>query len=138
MLETIRARGQRPGGRILVLEGDKHMEQPLMLTEFGGIALDLSESGNSPLWGYTVCRTTEAFALQYERLLAAVRSIGVLSGFCYTQFADTYQEANGLLYADRTPKIPLDRLVAATAGPTAGRSDGLEQIESHADTGETR
>ena len=32
----------------------------------------------------------------------------LFSGFCYTQFADTFQEANGLLYADRTPKIPLD------------------------------
>ena len=41
----------------------------------------------------------------------------LLAGFCYTQFADTYQEANGLLYADRTPKIPLD---ADRRGDTAG------------------
>ena len=29
---------ERPGGRILVLEGQQHADQPLMLTEFGGIA----------------------------------------------------------------------------------------------------
>ena len=28
--------------------------------------------------------------------------------------ADTYQEANGLLYADRTPKFPLEAIAAAT------------------------
>jgi hypothetical protein len=45
-----------------------------------------------------------------------VRSLGVLAGFCYTQFADTYQEANGLLYSDRTPKFPLEAIAAATCG----------------------
>jgi hypothetical protein len=45
----------------------------------------------------------------------------MLAGFCYTQFADTYQEANGLLYADRTPKAPLEEIAAATRGPRSGR-----------------
>jgi hypothetical protein len=45
-----------------------------------------------------------------------VNSLGLLAGFCYTQFADTYQEANGLLYADRTPKFPLERMAVATTG----------------------
>jgi urease beta subunit len=38
----------------------------------------------------------------------------MFSGFCYTQFADTFQEANGLLCADRTPKVALDQIYAAT------------------------
>jgi hypothetical protein len=38
----------------------------------------------------------------------------MFSGFCYTQFADTFQEANGLLNADRTPKLPLELISAAT------------------------
>jgi beta-galactosidase/beta-glucuronidase len=117
---------ERPGGRVLVLEGDKHSEQPLMLTEFGGIALARAAQGT---WGYSVSKTPEDFACQYERLLAVVRQLGLLSGFCYTQFSDTYQEANGLLYADRTPKIPIARIAAATAGGGAPRHDGLEQIE---------
>ena len=55
-----------------------------------------------------------------------VRSLKIFAGFCYTQFADTYQEANGLLFADRTPKIPLDMLTRATAGPQRGFDHQLE------------
>ena len=40
----------------------------------------------------------------------------LLAGFCYTQLTDTYQEANGLLKADRTPKIPIAEIRAATTG----------------------
>ena len=50
-----------------------------------------------------------------DALLDVVRELQVFSGFCYTQFADTYQEANGLLNADRTPKIPLERIAKATS-----------------------
>ena len=126
---------ERPGGRILVLEGDKHIEQPLMLTEFGGIAL-APERGST--WGYSASRTPEEFARQYERLLHVVRHVALFSGFCYTQFADTWQEANGLLYADRTPKIPLERIRAATAGASAMRDDGLAQLTPAADANEVR
>jgi beta-galactosidase/beta-glucuronidase len=116
---------ERPGGRILVLEGQKHAEQPLMLTEFGGIALARDERGT---WGYARSRSPEEFGRRYRQLLDVVRELQIFSGFCYTQFADTYQEANGLLFADRTPKIPLEDIAAATAGRVAVRSDGLEQL----------
>jgi beta-galactosidase/beta-glucuronidase len=121
---------ERPGGRLLVLDGQHHADQPLMLTEFGGIALGTRQPGT---WGYTVTDSAEEFGRQFERLLHVVRDLALLSGFCYTQFADTYQEANGLLYADRTPKIPLQQIAAATAGVGAARADGLEQLESHAE-----
>ena len=49
------------------------------------------------------------------------RSRDMLAGFCYTQLADTYQEANGLLYADRTPKIPLEEIAIATRGTRSPR-----------------
>ena len=48
---------ERPGGRLLVLEG-KHADVPLMLTEFGGIAL----SDASSAWGYARERATEVAA----------------------------------------------------------------------------
>jgi beta-galactosidase/beta-glucuronidase len=126
---------ERPGGRLLVLEGQTHHDLPLMLTEFGGIALARTQPGT---WGYTTCRTPEEFARQYERLLDVVRNLGLLAGFCYTQFSDTYQEANGLLYADRTPKVALATITRATAGPSASRGGGLEQIQSLTDAGELR
>jgi len=124
---------ERPGGRLLVLEGHPHADLPLMLTEFGGIALARGETGT---WGYTMCRSADDFAQQYERLLDVVRNLGLLAGFCYTQFTDTYQEANGLLYADRTPKFPMQRIERATAGRAAPRTDGLEQIQNVTDAGD--
>ena len=121
---------ERPGGRLLVLSGSGHADQPLMLTEFGGIAL--SRGGDEREWGYDEAANPEEFAHQYSTLLSVVRNLGILSGFCYTQFADTYQEVNGLLYADRTPKIPLAQIAAATSGQ-APRRDGIAQLQPSAE-----
>lgn len=116
---------ERPGGRLIVLEGQVHTDVPLMLTEFGGIALSRDESGT---WGYARSRTPQDFGRRFRELMDVVRDLQLFSGFCYTQFADTYQEANGLLYMDRTPKIPIDEIAAATSGRVAARADGLEQL----------
>jgi glycosyl hydrolase family 2 len=122
-------RRERPGGRLLVLEGERHTELPIVLSEFGGIAY----TDATGAWGYSRVKSADELASRYERLMAAVHSVGVLSGFCYTQFADTYQEANGLLRADRRPKIPLARLAAATRGvpaqalPIADRTEDVPQ-----------
>ncbi|MFT3767008.1 MAG: glycoside hydrolase family 2 TIM barrel-domain containing protein [Minicystis sp.] len=116
---------ERPGGRILVLDGKPHeTEHPIVLSEFGGIAL--REPGT---WGYSCSDDPDAFEHAYERLLAVVRSTPLLSGFCYTQFADTYQEANGLLYADRRPKFPLAAIAAATRGAQSGVFDPMRLQE---------
>ncbi|MDQ3810180.1 MAG: glycoside hydrolase family 2, partial [Chloroflexota bacterium] len=104
---------ERPGGRLLSLNQQTHAEQPIMLTEFGGIAY---AADPEKTWGYSRCETVDNLAERYTGLLRAVNSLTLLAGFCYTQFADTYQEANGLLYADRTPKIPLEVIAAATRG----------------------
>jgi beta-galactosidase/beta-glucuronidase len=107
---------RRPGGRVLTLDGYPHRGQPIMLTEFGGIAYAKAHDSNSrAFWGYTVARSDEEFARMYRELLHVVIETPLFSGFCYTQFADTFQEANGLLCADRTPKIPLEDIAAATA-----------------------
>ena len=126
---------ERPAGRLLVLEGHPHADLPVMLTEFGGLALVQSRPG---AWGYTVCATDEDFARQYEHLLKVVRNLGLIAGFCYTQFTDTYQEANGLLYANRTPKVPLARIAAATLGRRPGRPDGVAHMENLSEPGDVR
>ena len=105
-------RRERPGGRLLVLESQPHAEHPIVLSEFGGIAY----ADDPKSWGYSRCTSADELKAQYTTLLRAVRSLDLLSGFCYTQFADTYQEANGLLYADRRPKFPLADISAATRG----------------------
>jgi hypothetical protein len=116
---------ERPGGRILVLEG-QHADLPVILTEFGGIAIARQAPGT---WGYAISPSTEDLAARYERLLDVVRNLGIFAGFCYTQFTDTYQEANGLLYADRTPKFAIDRIRKATAGATPPIIVGVEQVQ---------
>jgi hypothetical protein len=105
---------RRPAGRVLTLDGYPHRGQPVMLTEFGGIAFPPPQGRDDPTWGYSVARSPQAFARAYHALLEVVANTSLFSGFCYTQFADTFQEANGLLYADRTPKIPLEEIAKAT------------------------
>ena len=112
-----------PGGRLITLEGHEHRGQPLMVTEFGGIAF--SDDRDDGTWGYARAESAEELAERYTALVSTLHRLPLLAGFCYTQFADTYQEANGLLYADRRPKIPIDVVAAATRGRTDARAQGI-------------
>ena len=106
---------RRPGGRILTLDGYPHRGQPIILTEFGGITYAKApEAGVKDVWGYSLADSDQEFQQAYRRLLEVVSETPLFSGFCYTQFADTFQEANGLLTADRTPKLPIEQIYAAT------------------------
>jgi beta-galactosidase/beta-glucuronidase len=104
-----------PGGRVLTLEDHPHRGQPVMLTEFGGIAQrDARDPDEAHVWGYSVATDGDDVAKRYAALLDAVNRIESFSGFCYTQFTDTFQEANGLFFEDRTPKFDLERMRRAT------------------------
>jgi hypothetical protein len=113
---------ERPGGRLLRLEENTKARLPIVLTEFGGIAL---RGGKENTWGYSICETAAELAERYCALLDVVRQLPSLAGFCYTQLTDTFQEANGLVYMNRTPKIPLDEAARATSGATPDRSDPI-------------
>jgi beta-galactosidase/beta-glucuronidase len=120
------AQRERPAGRLLALdEMGSESSHPIMLTEFGGIGLSDDFNGT---WGYSRVHSSDELAVRYKELMTAVRSLPIFSGFCYTQFADTYQEANGLLYADRTPKFPIELVAAATAGPDRQRDRRYEAL----------
>jgi beta-galactosidase/beta-glucuronidase len=106
-------RHARPGGRKLVVGEVAEPQHPVVLSEFGGIALSETSGGT---WGYGRVASGDELLSRYTQLLAVVRSRAMLAGFCYTQLTDTYQEANGLLYADRSPKAPLEQIAAATCG----------------------
>jgi hypothetical protein len=109
---------ERPGGRRLVVAGhEEHTNLPVMLTEFGGIAYHPDPTRT---WGYSRCETVDDLKGRYCALLDAVNRVALFSGFCYTQFTDTYQEANGLLTMDREPKLPLDVIRDSTIGEDAG------------------
>jgi beta-galactosidase/beta-glucuronidase len=107
-------------GRLVGLEGYPHRGQPLCLTEFGGISLAGTANAQEQGWGYATARDEEQFAEMVTSLIEVARTTALFSGFCYTQFADTFQETNGLLRGDRTPKIPFAR-IAAAVDPTMGR-----------------
>ena len=104
---------QQPGGRPLVVPGFTPSQQPLILSEFGGIAL---VEDRSPGWGYSRVNDAEDLALAYEGLLRALHACRGIAGFCYTQLTDTFQERNGLLTAAREPKTAIARLADATRG----------------------
>lgn len=107
---------RRPGGRILTLDGYPHRGQPIILSEFGGIAFSHRDTGDTVSWGYIKIKDRAEFTETFAALMEVVRTTAMFSGFCYTQFTDTFQEANGLLYADRTPKLPIKTIARTTRG----------------------
>lgn len=104
---------QQPGGRALLLPEFQVSQHPIVLSEFGGIAL---LQGSDRGWGYSRATNSDEFAVAYEGLLRALHACGGIAGFCYTQLTDTFQEKNGLLTMDREPKAPIERIAAATRG----------------------
>lgn len=82
-----------------------------MLSEFGGLAFP-GESG----WGNDSVSDGAELVRRVGDLWGAMRDCAGLSGACWTQLTDTYQEVKGLLSFDRIPKAPLEELRAGIAG----------------------
>jgi hypothetical protein len=85
-----------------------------MITEFGGISMSEEEES----WGYDQVRSTDEYAARLEALFDALRASTEIAGFCYTQFMDTGQETNGLLFANGTPKLPVEDVFRIVTGRT--------------------
>ncbi|MDC0715703.1 glycoside hydrolase family 2 protein [Nannocystis bainbridge] len=112
---------ERFGGRELVLGNFQEFNHPVVLSEFGGIACSPDRRST---WGYSRSDDAADLERRLHALFSVVRAQDILAGYCYTQFADTYQEANGLLYADRTPKLPIERIAALNGlGPPTPHDD---------------
>nr|WP_255480155.1 glycoside hydrolase family 2 TIM barrel-domain containing protein [Quadrisphaera sp. RL12-1S] len=106
-------------------------ERPLVLSEFGGVrftpAVDGAAAPEGATWGYSTASDAGDYARRLGDLLGAANACveaGGLVGWCYTQLADTLQEANGLVTEDRTPKLPLAQLRALVTGEPAPPSAG--------------
>lgn len=83
--------------------------QPFFLSEYGGIALLSDASGDN--WGYNdAAETAEEYVQRISSLTSAIRSLPDCCGYCYTQLTDVMQEVNGLLTAERKPKVPIETL----------------------------
>lgn len=90
--------------RYAYADGYRYEGQPIMISEFGGVALK-NEAG----WGYGNQEASEeAFIKRLQDIHRAIKQTDYIVGYCYTQITDVQQEVNGLLTEDRKLKIPLD------------------------------
>jgi beta-galactosidase/beta-glucuronidase len=102
-----------PADRSVYVPGYAYRGEPILITEFGGIAYSGDEEG----WGYSTVAGGDEFLERYEALIAALLRCQPVQGFCYTQLTDVEQEVNGLLAYDRKPKANLDRIRKITTRP---------------------
>ena len=88
--------------RPLLCKSAEYSGQPVMLTEFGGIAFC---DGSEDTWGYYgKVHNAEEFMARIKDAVSHLISAPI-AGFCYTQLTDVEQETNGLMNADRTMKL---------------------------------
>ena len=97
-----------PGRRRVLLRPDDRRGQPVMITEFGGISFAPKQGEN--WFGYSTITSADEFAKRLDELISAIVDQPDVAGFCYTQLTDTLQETNGLLDAERQPKLPMDEV----------------------------
>jgi beta-galactosidase/beta-glucuronidase len=113
-LENILA--AQPANRDLYVAGYSHRGEPVLVTEFGGIAYQKNSQNG---WGYTMASADDDFIQRYRDVVAGILSSPVVQGFCYTQLTDVEQEINGLLTYDRQPKVDLAVICSITTGDPA-------------------
>lgn len=92
----------------LFAAGNSYAGQPLLFTEFGGIAMQRDAAGGA--WGYNEgAETDEEYLQRLNDLMEGIAQTG-FQGFCYTQLTDVQQEVNGLLTSERIPKVSIEKL----------------------------
>lgn len=81
--------------------------QPILISEYGGIAFNNGESG----WGYgNKVQTEEDFLRRFDEITTAIKELPYVCGFCYTQVTDVQQEINGLMDPERHIKVSPERI----------------------------
>ncbi|MEM1483566.1 sugar-binding domain-containing protein [Oscillospiraceae bacterium PP1C4] len=84
--------------------GYVYNNQPIMISEFGGIAFGSAIIDHS--WGYGKrIDTKEEFLERFKELTTAIMDLESICGFCYTQWSDVEQEINGIVDADHEMKF---------------------------------
>jgi beta-galactosidase/beta-glucuronidase len=94
------------------LPGYRHQGEPVIVSEFGGVAL--AGSGG---FGWSEAEGAPALLKTYEEMVDALMAPGPVEGFCYTQLTDVEQETNGLLTSNRQPKLDAEMVRAVTQIP---------------------
>jgi beta-galactosidase/beta-glucuronidase len=88
--------------RFAFAQGYKYGGQPVIISEFGGIAFSNRGEG----WGYgNKVRSPEEYIKRFDAITTAIKELDGVSGFCYTQVSDVQQEINGIMDMDRNFKV---------------------------------
>jgi beta-galactosidase/beta-glucuronidase len=83
-------------------DGYCYKGQPVILSEFGGIAFNNDDSG----WGYgNKVNTKDDFIRRFDSITSAIKKVSRICGYCYTQVTDVQQEINGIMDMDRNFKV---------------------------------
>ncbi len=90
--------------RFILNPGYEDEGQPIILSEFGGIAFN-KDTGDGKAWGYTTCNDEKDYVRELTRIYKAIEESECITGICYTQLTDVEQEVNGLLTFDRRYKV---------------------------------
>ncbi|MHC4992997.1 MAG: glycoside hydrolase family 2 protein [Planctomycetota bacterium] len=95
----------------------------VVVSEMGGVGLVLP-GDELPAGAFVYHRVESAEALleRFRALVTAVESAAGVEGWCWTQLADVEQEVNGLLTADRRPKLDAARIASVFSALDARRS----------------
>ncbi len=88
--------------------GYRYEGQPVIVSEYGGLAFLNGLTEND--WGYSAVATEDDFVKRFGELCTAIKKIGYISGYCYTQYSDVWQEKNGLVTMDRKFKVDPEKI----------------------------
>lgn len=93
--------------------GYTYKNQPVIISEFGGIAFSTAKESE---WGYGhQVVSNEEFMTRFDKVHKAIQDLPYVVGYCYTQLTDVEQEVNGLLDLNRQPKIEVSQIAEINA-----------------------
>lgn len=94
--------------RHVFADGYKYEGQPVLISEFGGIAF--SADGNKG-WGYgNLVADEDVFLSRLKSLVLSIKRMRGVCGYCLTQTTDVQQEVNGVLTEERKWKVDVKKL----------------------------
>ena len=107
------------GERFAFAEGYHYQGQPVIISEFGGIAFTGDDDG----WGYgDKVGSEEEFLQRFRSVTQAIKNLPYVCGYCYTQVSNVQQEVNGLMDIRRNYKTDPAKIKEVN---DAGRNLGL-------------
>ncbi len=95
------------GSKSALADGYSYRGQPIIISEYGGIAFDNGDSG----WGYgNKVGDEEEFIKRFDDITTAIKQLPFICGYCYTQVTDVQQEINGIMNIFREYKVNPERI----------------------------